>query len=169
MAHPPIPTPVRPSNAEAAAATHELIAVLEHQLAGFRTLHQVTARLSEQFAQAGSAALAEGLQQRALHLQRLQESEEKLQALTAQWAASPDAPESRVHELLQACQEAIHQIVELDRKLHRTASTRQRGLQQELAGLHQRRRPISVYLDTTAPAPAAAPPFAGRNVHFSKA
>jgi hypothetical protein len=150
-----------------------VISILEHQLEGFRSIHEVTTRMHEKFAQSGSGALSEGVLQRSTQLQHIQESEKKLQALKAQWAASLEghgmSEDVRVRALIDACQEMVRRIVELDCRMYQVASKRQRFLQAELAGVHQHRRPITAYLDTTTPSAACSVPVAGRNVHFPKA
>jgi hypothetical protein len=148
----------------------EIVSVLEYQLAGFRTIHDITIRMKELFSESDSVTLAKGLQERAASLERIQESEKRLKELKLQWRASsglpPTTQDARIGTLVDECQAVIGEIVELDRSLHQTALARQTVIEAELTESHQRRRPLTAYLGNPLPTATYSIPVSGRNVHF---
>lgn len=160
-------TCVQARNPKTASHRDDIVAILEHQLEGFRAIQEVTAKMKEQFIHGGSIVLAQGARRRADQLRSIQESEKRLIALKREWEATSQAGwqgDQRIHALIDACQATIHRIVELDRQLHEAAKARQESIQGELAGIHQRRRPIHAYLEVTPATKACPVTVTGRNV-----
>jgi hypothetical protein len=154
--------------------TAEIVAVLETQLDAFRSIYDITARLRERFLESdASAALSQGVRERAVHLERAREYEKRLQELKLQWEARCSVPateyDARIAELLRNCQEVIGRIVETDRALNQAATGRQAAIQSELAQIHQRRHPLAAYFATPALPATYSVPVTGANVHFQKA
>lgn len=145
-----------------ANCTDEVVVVLETQLSAFRSIHEITTRMREKFAEPDAAVLKSGLQERKAHLERAHKLEVQLRDLNKQWQSARQ--DERVSKLVDECQAVINKIVDLDMALHRDASSKQVAIKAELAETRQRRQPIASYLASPVMTASYSVPVAGRSV-----